>query len=827
MSWRCLRSAACSIRVWQKSLQITISILLTTVVLIQSLNNLNPLSIMKTRNLLAAALALPMLFACNKENITPSLEGKGFDFSVTVSSDEDTKAVFDDTKGILWVNPGSAGLVTSKDSDVVVKKSTAANPSEDGRQSTFKFENITAGNYRLFYPYQETNYPNIKFTVPANQTQDASGQSSDIFAGMATEDVTAADGENNIKDVKYQTVGSYIQFRVYGNAGEKVRNVSIVSSGDIAGDYLVDASNYKYTMMGGGSNRVSVALGDAGYTTTANFESSTGIYAAVRPGTYTNTYYVTTDEAIYEFKSNNQNTFAEGSIKSIKLNLQSEKENVKKYPVLTVPTELYIVGDVTYVGWNLANAKIMEKNGNVFSIDVYLSTTVKNDDNTLKDAEGFKFLTQTNDWAPCYVNDGTGKLVYRSWDNEVPDTKFTVDKAGYYHVEADFTTGVVTCTPKAPKKLYVWGAATEAGWDSGKAIELTKSKENEFVFTAELFMNGGQDFKFFSDHSEYTAYVNDGSGNLVFFDSPSYTDADKKFNLGAFGLYTLTVDLSAGTVKTESGDLYLLGDCFGWDVNYGKQMTKVSEGVYEISKLRFPTSDVSNKFKFAFKKGDNIEFAFSVIPEKAAEYGINFTKEYNDRGEGKTNSAKKDELENVSSVKIIANFADDAFEFGNGDGKWFIVPYFCDKIYDFKLDLNEKTLTASLSQGSDFWLVGINGVWQESNIKATAGDDGIARWTDIEVKTGTAGWDGTFKIRGENVLPDNFWAGEWYHSNISWDWDDSKNQADYYWWTGSTYGQTANVVFEKTSDRKWHMAESGTYDFEFDTKNLTLKVTKK
>ena len=104
-----------------------------------NLVNLNPLSIMKTRSLLSAALALPMLFACNKENITPSLEGKGFDFSVTVSSDEDTKAVFDDAEGIKWVNPGSAGLVTSEFNTVVAQKSTAATPSEDGRKSTFKF----------------------------------------------------------------------------------------------------------------------------------------------------------------------------------------------------------------------------------------------------------------------------------------------------------------------------------------------------------------------------------------------------------------------------------------------------------------------------------------------------------------------------------------------------------------------------------------------------------------------------------------------------------------------------------------------------------------
>lgn len=783
---------------------------------------------MKTRSLLAAALALPMLFACNKENITPSLEGKGFDFSVTVSSDEDTKAVFDDTKGILWVNPGSAGLVTSQYNDVVAQKSTAATASKDGRQTTFKFEGITAGSYRLFYPYAETYYPNIKFTVPANQTQDASGQSSDIFAGMAIEDITAVAGENNVADVKYQTVGSYIHFLVYGKEGEKVRFISIVSEDSkIAGEYLVNATDFTHTGFEGAirSERVLVDLGKVGYTTPATVEGAKGIYAAVLPGSSKNTYYVTTDKATYAFASSEPKEFAAGSIKTVKLNLKNGKAVQN-----AVPEELYIVGNVTYVGWTPANAIKMTKEGNVFSTDVYLSTQWKNSSNEVEKAEGFKFLTQNQNFDTGYVKGIDGKLTYYSGTN-VEDSKFTVDKAGYYHVEANFDTGEVTCTPKAPAKLYVWGAATEAGWDSGKAIALTQSTENEFVFTAQLYLNGNEEFKFFSENNEYTAYVNDGSGNLIFFDSPSLSDADKKFKVTAFGLYNLTVNLSEGTVKAESGDLYLVGDCFGWDVNSGKLMTRVSEGVYEISKLRFPTSDVSNKFKFAFKKGDAIEFAFSVVPDNydngnLKEYGISFRVERNDRGEGKTSSSKKDILARESNAKIIANFDNDAFEFGKGDNKWYIDTYYCNKFYDFKLDLNKKTLTATLSQGSNFWLVGINGKWLQSESDvyiATAGEDGIAKWTSVNVDKTTDGWDGTFKIRGENVLPDDYFLnGEWYHSNISWD-----ENGDKYWWNGSTYGKPANVVFEKTSDRKWYMYESGTYDFEFDTKNLTLTVTKK
>ena len=790
-----------------------------------SLFNLKPLSIMKTRKIFAAALALPILFACTKVEIVPTeqpAEGdKGFDISVVVNSDNETKAVFDDAEGILWVNPGSAGLVTSTSTTEAAKKSSAATVSEGGRKSAFTFTGITAGTYRLFYPYCETYYPNIKFTVPANQTQDAGGKSSDIFAGMATEDITATEGENSV-DVKYRAVGSYIQFLVYGKAGEKVRFISVVSSDSkIAGDYLVNATDFTHSVLEGGSERVLVALGESGYTTPANVDGASGIYAAVLPGYSKNTYYVTTDKATYAFASSEAKNFEAGYIKTVKLNLENGKAVQN-----AVPEELYIVGNVTYVGWTPANAIKMTKEGNVFSTDVYLSTQWKNSSNVVEKAEGFKFLTQNQNFDTGYVKGIDGKLTYYSGTN-VEDSKFTVDKAGYYHVVANFDTGEVTCTPKAPEKLYVWGAATEASWDSSKAIELTKSAENEFVFTAQLYLNGNEEFKFFSENNEYTAYVNDGSGNLIFFDSPSGSDADKKFNENAFGLYNLTVNLSEGTVKAESGDLYLLGDCFGWDVTYGKPMKKVSEGVYEISKLRFPTSDVSNKFKFAFKKGDAIEFAFSVVPDNydkdgnIKEYGISFATEWNETQNPW--SSKKEKLSNESNVKIIANFDNDAFGFGKGDNKWYIDTYYCNKFYDFKLDLNTKKLTATLSQGSDFWLIGINNTWSRSDdYKATAGEDGIAKWTSVAVDKSTDGWDGTFKICGENVLPDDFWSGEWYHSNIPWD----KDGARYEWKEGS-YGNPANVVFEKTSDRKWYMSESGTYDFEFDTKNLTLKVTKK
>ncbi|MGM9791467.1 MAG: hypothetical protein ACI3Y4_03585 [Candidatus Cryptobacteroides sp.] len=751
---------------------------------------------MKTRKIFAAALALPMLFACTKVEIVPTEKpaqgDKGFDISVTVNFDNETKAVFDDTEGILWENPGSAGLVTSEYNDVKAQCSTAANPSEDGRQSTFKFEGITAGTYRLFYPYCETYYPNIKFTVSANQTQDAEGKSSDIFAGMATDNITAVEGENSV-DVKYQTVGSYIQFLVYGKTGEIVRYVSVVSSDSkIAGDYTVNAESFDHTVLEGGSERVLVALGDAGYTTTATAEEATGIYAAVLPGSSKNTYYVTTDKSTYVFESSAAKDFAAGSIKTVKLNLDNAKVVEQ-----TVPNELYIVGNVAFVGWDCTKAIKMEKSGNVFSTDVYLSTQVKNPDNTITDAEGFKFLTQTVNWHIGYVKGTDGKLTYRSETNGVDDTKFTVDKAGYYHVEANFDTGEVTCTPKAPEKLYVWGAATEAGWDSNKAIELTKSAENECLFTAtDILLTGCADFKFFSENSEFTAYVNDGSGNVVFFDSPTGSEADKKFNIAHAGKFDLSVDLSTGkwnyTIKEEYP--YVIS-------NKTDSYVMCPTGVEgEYSAVAYIGYD-SGYHDFFVKFGDTEAYNGSwteVVFDANLEYSVNVTKAA-DNGTG--------------------------WYINDGNKK-------TARLYRITLNTNTNTLTVKFAQGKNFWLIGTPFAGYDpfnkpEAFKGTADENGIVIWNVTTTKTGD------FKICGEYTRSDAFWEGEWYYSTednesagykFNWSWGSGENDNNYS--TELTEKQFDVRVF-CANDQKWNFNETGTFEIVFDTRNLKIKVTKK
>lgn len=746
---------------------------------------------MKTNKLIAAAL-LPLLFSCAKENIEPSIKGETFDISITVSPDDDTKAIFDDAEGVLWINPASAGLVTSEWDTVVAQKSTAATVSDDNRQATFTFAGITAGTYRLFYPYVETYYPNLKFTVAANQTQDAGGKSSDIFAGMATEDITAQQGENNIVDVKYKAVGSYIQFLVYGKAGEKVRYITIVSSDSkIAGDYLVNANDFKYTIKEGGSDRVLVALGNDGYTTTKSAENAKGIYASVLPGSSTNTYYVTTDNGVYSFKSSEAKTFNAGEIKTVKLNL----DNANVQPE-TVPQELYIVGNVAYVGWNCANAKKMEKNGNVFSTDVYLSTQVwDSDKNEIINAEGFKFLTQTVNWKIGYVKGTDGKLTYMSESNGVADTKFTVEKAGYYHVEANFDTKEVTYTPKAPEKFYVWGAATTAGWVSEKAIELKKSSENEFIFSIEnIPLRGNEEFKFFSEHSESTAYVSDGTGDgwgkLVFFDSPTYSAADRKFKVKEDGLYNLTVDLTNNSVESKKVNTFPIVS--HWNYEKSATMLPTGDGEY-TAKAVIIGGNAAGYHDFKVIQGDNY-----YHPTSYTEI-VDFNK---DSDYIYTCDVLSDKI-GETSYSDLTGWWINANKTQN------------ERYYDIILDTKKNQLRVRFSQGTSFWLNGDSFVWGEKNddYKSTDSDgDGIVTW-DVTISEGKF----NFRICGEYTypFPNQFYCGEWYYAT-----GDKIELKD---------GNECEVLpfVSDYNNSNWKIVEACDYKITFDYKNLKIKVEKR
>ena len=114
---------------------------------------------MKTNKLFAVAAMLPVLFSCAKEEIRTndnlSGDGQKYDFTITVSGDEDsiTKASLSDAEGIFWVTGGKAGIVNA-DGDRYESNALSNIYDYKGyEQASFAFSQTYKGEYKFFYPY--------------------------------------------------------------------------------------------------------------------------------------------------------------------------------------------------------------------------------------------------------------------------------------------------------------------------------------------------------------------------------------------------------------------------------------------------------------------------------------------------------------------------------------------------------------------------------------------------------------------------------------------------------------------------------------------------
>lgn len=376
----------------------------------------------------------------------------------------------------------------------------------------------------------------------------------------------------------------------------------------------------------------------------------------------------------------------------------------------------------------------------------------------------------------------------------------------------------------APAELYIVGDACESGWDPSKAVAMTKEGN---IFTAELYLQkGAEGFKLLTRKGIYEyCYVNDGNGNMVYYNNPG--DADKKFNVDGFALYKVTADFNTGKLTCEALAPYLVSDFTSY--HFGDQgeplQMKATDtpGVFKAEKVRIynksheeggVTKYFTNAFKFAFKKsdGEDIDYTFSIQPANDKNFEIVMGTDWYKNG-----NAAVDVLSKQFDTQLVGKLGNIGNLENNIDNKWMVKGTYNNKYYDITLDLVNNKLTLSLSQGSTYKLVGINSEWNSNAPSATVDGDGFATW-NLDVNTNIQGWDGTFKICGENTISDNFWEGEWYYSQL-----DSEGA---WWWTSEYYGSPTPVLIESSGDRKWKMTESGNYTIVFDTKNLTLKVTK-
>lgn len=716
------------------------------------MNSLNPLCTMKTNKLIAAAL-LPLLFSCAKENIAPAETPENADDYITVNlvpgADTVTKASFDDNDGIIWQKGGFAGIVNAAGDNIKSKELDNIYTWNGNNQASFKFLKTElqgkSGPYVLYYPHHdEVSVSDGKYTipvfVPVKQDSDI-GKSTEIFSVVSKkafdlvpykEADKDTDYDNNGADVEFKVVGSYIRILPYGGTkeGEILDYIKIY---DIKGENRV-SGRYFVSVAVNNDNTTTISKTDASDllsneiilnfvakpNTKIDKKDAQGIYARVLSGKHQLAYELHTKvgdmECTYTFKSSKETDFAFGSIKDIPLNIAKATETT-----MSVPEQLYIVGDACECGWKPKpeNAVKMNKEDKKFTAELYLQ----------KGEQGFKLLTTNSSYENCYVNDGNGNMVYYNNPQGDADKKFNVDCFALYKVTADFNTGKLTCEALAPYLV-----------------------------------------------SDFTSYHFGGQ------DEPLQMKATD----------------TPGVFKAEKVRIYNKSYQEGGETKY-----------------------YTNAFKFAFKKtdGKDIDYTFSIQPVPVNDKNVEIVmwKEKHDNG-----TAKVDALSKEFSTRLVGKLGNIGSLENNIDKKWMVEETYNNKYYDITLDLVNNKMTLSLSQGSTYKLVGINFIWNPNAPSATVDGNGCATWT-IDVDTATNGWDGTFKICGENTISqnssdDSFWKGEWYYSQL--------DAVGEWHWNSDKYDSSTPVLIESIGDRKWKMTESGNYTIVFDTKNLTLKVTK-
>lgn len=209
-----------------------------------------------------------------------------------------------------------------------------------------------------------------------------------------------------------------------------------------------------------------------------------------------------------------------------------------------VTPEFYLVGNVSYVGWNASSAQGLYKKDNISTIYTYL-----------KQNESFRFLGQ-QDWNPInYSIDQAGTRDNYKYFTSVPATiiqdgdenmKFT-GETGIYKITIDNKAKSLKIDKSTLgydyANLYLVGSIN--GWNAAGAIQMTKVGEGTFEHTIDL--NKNDEFKFIGqkDWGELDWGNLNGKGNTGYI-APKGSNDNIVFD-GKNGTYKITVNLKAGT----------------------------------------------------------------------------------------------------------------------------------------------------------------------------------------------------------------------------------------------------------------------------------------
>lgn len=273
-----------------------------------------------------------------------------------------------------------------------------------------------------------------------------------------------------------------------------------------------------------------------------------------------------------------------------------------------VSNKLFIVGDATPNGWDIANAIELPASGSQRGVFNYEGPLT---------AGKFKFAVSQDD---CFCQDfytkdpdNDNQIVY-SEGGSGEDVQWTISEEGNYTLRVDLLNKTIEITPveDAPfPELFIVGDATESGWNVDEPAGFTQSSEDPFIFTYKGNFNPGE-FKIFAGPAGdwcgdwYRPMQNDFGLMNGAVEQNTGCEPDNTWLVteDTAGRYQVTVNMADNTIRFDQIKLYIIGDGSpsGWDIENPVELN-YDNGDF-VFNGELGTGNSTGEFKFANQSGD-------------------------------------------------------------------------------------------------------------------------------------------------------------------------------------------------------------------------------
>lgn len=224
----------------------------------------------------------------------------------------------------------------------------------------------------------------------------------------------------------------------------------------------------------------------------------------------------------------------------VELTISIEKQEGPEYDVL------YMLGDATPNGWDIANAVEMNQDpDNLFQFTwegVLTPGEFKVPVNRDPDFGQDMFMPEPDDPTQVYLHEG----------GDEDDNKWQIEEENYYYTTLDLADMTMEIEPL---ELYIVGSSAPNGWDIGNATKLTQDPDNWYIFTYEGELTAGE-FKFpVNRNSDWAQdmYMRDPDDPTKMYRHIGGEDDDRKWTIpeGEEGNYILTLNVQDLTIDIQ------------------------------------------------------------------------------------------------------------------------------------------------------------------------------------------------------------------------------------------------------------------------------------